>query len=127
MQVDGPLDISVKIIEIKYCTDTKPDDQLQRAKEQHLDLVQQLIAHGYLADMITIITLLIGVSGTIYKKHTQEALKSLGVAHTQVKTCVSKAHKEAYQIAARHRTNPQTHRAHKQQQRQPPQATLALG
>jgi hypothetical protein len=91
----GKNDTSVKIIEIKYCIDTKPDDQLQRAKEQHLDLVQQLTAHGYLADKITIIPLLIGVSGTIYKKHTQEALKSLGVAHTQVKTCVSKAHKEA--------------------------------
>jgi len=88
-------DTLIQIVEIKYCIDTKPEEQLQRAREQHQELILKLIAQGYLAHNITIIPLLIGVSGTIYKTHTQEALNKLGVAHTQTKTCISKVHKEA--------------------------------
>ena len=83
------------IIEIKYCIDTKPKDQLKRAREQHEELVRKLVDSGYLRKNISISPLLIGVSGTIYRKHTLKALEKLGVAGKSAKTCTSKLHKEA--------------------------------
>ena len=85
----------IQIVEVKCCIDTKPRDQLQKAREQHQVLIDKLVAENYLRANITIIPILIGASGTIYKKHTMQAIMKLGVAHTQAKSCISKLHKEA--------------------------------
>ena len=84
----------ITIIEVKYCIDTKPEDQMARAREQHQELIRRLIEAGYSARNISICPLLVGVSGTIYKR-TIKALKSLGVAHTHATTCTAKLHTEA--------------------------------
>ena len=72
----------ITIIEVKYCIDTKPEDQMARAREQHQELIRRLVEAGYSARNISICPLLVGVSGTIYKR-TIKALKSLTKLHTE--------------------------------------------
>ena len=41
-QTEGKTIRKFTLVEIKYCTDTRPQDQLERATEQHQSLLQQL-------------------------------------------------------------------------------------
>jgi ribonuclease HI len=84
----------ITIVEVKYCIDTKPNDQWTKAHEQHSELKSRLEGAGYLAQNISICPLLVGVSGTIYKR-TLASLKKLGVTHSKANKCASKLHKEA--------------------------------
>jgi hypothetical protein len=93
-QSGNKLNTKITIIEVKYCIDTKPNDQWTKAHEQHSELKRRLEGAGFLAQNISICPLLVGVSGTIYKR-TLASLKKLGVAHPQATKCASKLHKEA--------------------------------
>jgi hypothetical protein len=84
----------ITIVEVKYCIDTKPEDQWTKAHEQHAELKSRLEGAGYLAQNISICPLLVGVSGTLYKR-TLASLKTLGVPHSKATKCASKLHKEA--------------------------------
>ena len=88
-------DTKVEIVEIKYCIDTRPERQLSRAREQHNELKDLLAAQGFLPSNITVIPILIGVSGTVYTEYTKLALEKLGVPHAKTRTCISKLHTEA--------------------------------
>jgi len=55
------------LIEVKCCDDTRPEQQLARATEQHLGLKHK----------VSLQTILIGVMGTIYKCHTELSLNKL--------------------------------------------------
>jgi ribonuclease HI len=67
------------IAEIKYCRDTDPTQQLQRAHEQHRELAASLEKCKKAGDKVTTVPILLGVSGGIFKKQTINTLKKLGV------------------------------------------------
>ena len=57
------------LIEFKYCKDTRPDPQLQKAKAQHSVLViANLNRQEYREAKLHVI--LVGAMGTIYKDYT---------------------------------------------------------
>ena len=79
-----PKDLSIlqrdiHLIEIKYCEDTRPQNQLSAAQELHKGLCS--ILHGA---SITLHTIHLGVGGTVYNNHTLEPLK-LGLDSQRVK------------------------------------------
>jgi hypothetical protein len=67
------------IVEIKYCRDTDPAQQLQRAREQHTKLAASLSKCMRNADRVTRVPILLGVSGAIFKQQTVNTLKRIGV------------------------------------------------
>ncbi len=66
----------VHLIEVKYCDDTQPEQQLARASEQHNGLKHTL---AQLCLKVSLHTILIGVMGTIFKCHTELPLSKLGL------------------------------------------------
>eukprot|EP00983_Pelagomonas_calceolata_P042220 1138393-Pelagomonas_calceolata.AAC.3 len=66
----------VHLIEIKYCEDTRPQHQLDAAKQQHADLSRLISAKA-----VTIHPILLGVGWTIYTEHTLKQFKQLGLDH----------------------------------------------
>jgi len=70
----------IHLVKIKYCEDSRPQNQLNAAKEQHKDLC--IIFQGA---SVTLHTILLGVSGTIYNNHTLELSKELGLDSQRVK------------------------------------------
>ena len=65
----------VHLIEFKFCEDTSPDPQLQRAKAQHSVLIANLNRQGYREIKLHVI--LVGAMGTIYKDYTDKPLADL--------------------------------------------------
>ena len=62
------------LVEIKYFEDTRPQNQLNAAKEQHQDLCSILQGAS-----VTLHIILLGVGGTIYNTHTLKHFKKLGL------------------------------------------------
>eukprot|EP00983_Pelagomonas_calceolata_P061822 1146993-Pelagomonas_calceolata.AAC.5 len=60
----------------QYCEDTRPQHQLNAAKQQHADLCKLISAKA-----ATIHPILLGVGGTIYTEHTLKQFKQLGLDH----------------------------------------------
>ena len=71
-----PRQWDIHLIEFKYCEDTRPETQQGNAAQQHEHLIACLRAQGY--HTVKLHTILTCVMGTIYKKATDEPLKSLG-------------------------------------------------
>ncbi len=72
----------VHLIEVKYCDDTRPEQQLARATEQHNGLKHALAQQCH---KVSPHTILIGVMGTIYKCHTDLPLSKLGLDRCRVR------------------------------------------
>jgi hypothetical protein len=70
----------IHLVEIKYCEDTRPQNQLNAAKEQHKDLCNILQEAS-----VTLHIILLGVGGTIYNTHTLKPFKELGLDSQRVK------------------------------------------
>jgi ribonuclease HI len=67
------------IAEVKYCRDTDPEQQMQRARDQHEELAVSLRKSVRDKDSVTRVPVLLGVSGTIFKRQTLSTLQKLGV------------------------------------------------
>jgi hypothetical protein len=65
------------LIEFKFCEDTRPDPQLQKAKAQHSVLIGNLNRQGYREVKLHVI--LVGAMGTIYKDYTDKPLADLNL------------------------------------------------
>jgi hypothetical protein len=61
--------IAVHLIDFKFCEDTRPDLQHQKAKAQHSVLISNLHRQGCWEVKLHVI--LVGVMGTTYKDHTR--------------------------------------------------------
>jgi hypothetical protein len=85
----------VHIVEIKCCQDTSREEQLARARSEHIELIAELIKEGYDRGHIRIVPILVGVSGTIYKDHTLAPLQQLGLSRAQAMKCAHKLHLQA--------------------------------
>ena len=68
------LQSDIHLIEIKYCEDTRPQNQLRAAQEQHKGLCS--ILHGA---SVTLHTILLELGGTIHNNHTLEPFPELGL------------------------------------------------
>jgi len=64
----------IHLVEIKYCEDTRPQKQLNVAKEQNKDLCNILQGAS-----VNLHIILLGVGGTIYNTHTLKPFKELGL------------------------------------------------
>jgi hypothetical protein len=67
----NPNQWEVHLIEFKFCEDTRPDPQLQKAKAQHSILIANLNRQEYREVKLHVI--LVGVMGTIYKDYTDKS------------------------------------------------------
>jgi hypothetical protein len=71
----------IHLVEIKYCEDTRPQNQLNATKEQHKDL-----CHILQGASVTLHIILLGVGGTIYNTHTLKPFKELGLDSQRVRS-----------------------------------------
>jgi len=95
-----PKDLSIlqrdiHLIEIKYCEDTRKQNQLSAAQEQHKGLCS--IVQGASVTR----HILLGVGGTIYNIHTLEPYKELALDSQRVKKLASKLHVHSVNYAAK--------------------------
>eukprot|EP00983_Pelagomonas_calceolata_P003519 114473-Pelagomonas_calceolata.AAC.1 len=84
----------VHLFEIKYCEATTPGQQLEAAKRQHADL-GKLIS----AKTVTLHTILLGVCGTCYIKHTLIQFQKLGLDHHHAIKLALKLHTHSVMYA----------------------------
>jgi hypothetical protein len=63
----------IHLVEIKYCEDTRPQNQLFAATEQQKDLLCNILQGA----SVTLHIILLGVDGTIYNVHTLKPFKEL--------------------------------------------------
>jgi hypothetical protein len=85
----------IHLVKIKYCEDTRPQNQLNVAKEQHKHLCNILQGAS-----VTLHIILSGVGGTIYNTHTLKPFKELGLDSQRVKKPASKLHVHFVNFAA---------------------------
>ncbi|NCB23728.1 MAG: hypothetical protein EOM56_13025 [Deltaproteobacteria bacterium] len=85
------------LIEIKYCPDTDPSAQKNKALGQHKDLMETLAGKG--ADIQTV-PILLGIGGTVYDELTRQPLLSLGVPPTAITKVLNKLNRLAAKWAA---------------------------
>ena len=86
----------IHLVKIKYCEDTRPQNQMNAAKGQHKDLCYSLQRAS-----VTLHVILLGVGGTIYKTNTLKPLKELGLNSQRVKKLASKLHVHFVNFAAK--------------------------
>jgi ribonuclease HI len=85
-----------ELLEIKYCRDTDPTQQETRAERQHDRLMKAIQIFDPKAE-VKLTTIMLGVSGCIYKK-TEEKLKELGVVGPALPRLLKRLH----HLACRH-------------------------
>jgi len=76
------------LIEFKFCEDTRPDPQLQKAKAQHSILIANLNRQGYREVKLHVI--LVGVMRTIYKDYTDKPLVDLDLNYHKIRKLTHK-------------------------------------
>ena len=113
------------IVEVKTCNDTRYEEQLQRAMEQHTALSEALrkadVDHN-----VEVIPILAGVGGSIYEEHTINRLMHLGVARDRALEGCAKIHRlmthrlHAIVVARRQLENTQTASQRNQHPGRPP-------
>ncbi len=81
------------LIQIKYCEDTRPEQQLQAAHAQH-DHLRRSIAGDHVLHII-----LLGAGGVIYIPHNLVPLKSLSLDSQRVKKFALKLHAHSVHYA----------------------------
>ena len=86
------------ILEVKYCRDTDPAGrQLERAEQQH-EALAAAIREADPRAQVTYVPVMLGVAGAIYKQHTIEQLKKVGVVEGPLKTLARKLNVHAVKM-----------------------------
>jgi len=86
------------LIEFKFCEDTRPDPQLQKAKAQHSVLIINLNKQGYREVKLHVI--LVGAMGTIYKDYTDKPLADLNLDYHKIKNLTHKLNEHSIRYAS---------------------------
>jgi hypothetical protein len=94
-----PSNWDVHLIELKLCDDTRPESQLQKAEEQHRQLVAILKAQG--CSKVSLHVILMGVMGTIYRSHTDIPLSKLGLDYCKAKKLTKDLNTHSIQYATK--------------------------
>ena len=85
----NPNQWEVHLIELNFCEDTRPDPQLQKAKEQHSMLINKLYNIANLNRQkyreVKLHVILVGAMGTIYKEYTDKPLADLNLDCHKIK------------------------------------------
>ncbi|KAL6759984.1 hypothetical protein V8C86DRAFT_2561675 [Haematococcus lacustris] len=92
----GKVTKRVTIIEIKYCSDSRWTDQLDRALNQHTNLAQTLRKEGH---RVEIRPILLGIGGITYEAHTRQHLLALGVTQDNTTKLLHKLTRHAVETA----------------------------
>jgi hypothetical protein len=79
------------LVELKYCRDTRPEDQEARAEQQHLQIVQALATHDTTAK-VKHCKLMLGVSGAIYQSTMLHLKEDLGIEGSALDNLLKKLH-----------------------------------
>ena len=79
------------LVEIKYCRDTNPEEQIMRAEAQHADLAGTLKMYDPTAN-IRQCNLMLGVSGAMYTSTAQHLQSDLGVDGSELSNLLKKLH-----------------------------------
>jgi len=104
-----------RLTEFKFCEDTRPDPQLQKAKAQHSMLLANLNRQGYREIKLHVI--LVGAMGTIYKDYTDKPLADLNLDYHKIKKIVTQTERTLHQTCiCTHKNKICTAIQHKQQQ-----------
>jgi len=85
------------IVEVKYCRDTDPAQQQSRASQQHQTLREMIERHEPRAT-VEQVTLLLGVSGVLYKSSIAALKDKLGVTGPQLNNLLTQLHHMAVTI-----------------------------
>eukprot|EP00983_Pelagomonas_calceolata_P102834 1158851-Pelagomonas_calceolata.AAC.2 len=84
----------IQLVEVKYCEDTRPKNQLKASKQQHRNLCHNL---SRMSAQITLHSILLGVCEVIYTPHTLEPLKVLGLDTYKATKLALKLHAHSVQ------------------------------
>jgi hypothetical protein len=83
-------------VELKYCRDTQPQDQIMRAQEQHRGLLQAIRQHSSTTDTdMQLIVIPLGVAGTVYTSAKKQIKEKLGVTCAPLETLLRNLHLHA--------------------------------
>eukprot|EP00983_Pelagomonas_calceolata_P030410 954635-Pelagomonas_calceolata.AAC.1 len=90
----------IHLLEVKYCDDIRPKNQLEASKQQHRDRRGDLYRDLSRASaQVTLPSFLLGEGGVVHTPHTLEPLKDLGLdTHTAIKLAL-KLHAHSVQYA----------------------------
>jgi len=94
----NPNQWEVHLIEFKFCENTRPDPQLQKAKAQHSMLMANLNRQGYREVKLHVI--LVGTMGTIYKDYTDKPLADLSLDHHKITNLTHKLNEHFIRYAS---------------------------
>jgi hypothetical protein len=79
------------LVEVKYCRDTDPEPQRDRASQQHQVLRETIQKYAPQAT-VDQVTLTLGVSGAIYNSFMKALKDKLGVTQPRLNTLINKLH-----------------------------------
>jgi hypothetical protein len=86
------------IVEIKYCTDTRPEPQQTRTHVstyiQHTGLISSLTKSRYNTEA-RLITIILRMAGYIYQEEAEEQLKRLGISGQALNSLTTNLHIQA--------------------------------
>jgi hypothetical protein len=88
------------IVEIKYCTDTRPEPQQTHADLQHTGLISSLTKSRYNTEA-RLVTIVLGMAGYIYQEETEEQLKRLGISGQALNSLTTNLHIQAVKSLTR--------------------------
>ncbi|MGQ3285965.1 hypothetical protein, partial [Bosea sp. (in: a-proteobacteria)] len=86
----------VNIIEIKYCSDSRWTDQLNKALTLHTHLAETIRKEDH---MVAIIPILLGIGGITYEAHTRQHLLALGITKANTTKLLNKLTRHAVEAA----------------------------
>jgi hypothetical protein len=89
-------------VEVKYCRDTQPQDQIMSAQEQHRELLQAIRRHSSEAESdIQLVIIPLGVAGAIYTSAKKQIQEELGVTGPSLDTLLRNLHMHAVRSLTR--------------------------
>jgi hypothetical protein len=95
----NPRHWEVHILEFKYCEDTRPQIQCEKAEAQHATLIHRLQSQKY--HKLKLHTILNVVMGTIYTEYTDQPLQDLGLDFHQTAKVTTRLNQHAVQFASK--------------------------